>query len=699
MKNQKKALLGGVVALALNSAATMPVWAVEATDGKVEATDGKQVFDPDYFSQYAPRTALDMVSRIPGFQISGGDGKRGLGQGGANVLINGKRISGKIGPRDQLSRITAPSVVRIGIVDGTSLDIPGLSGQVANVITKNTGISGTWEWRPQWRNRLQANWLNGKATISGENGKLSWNASVENDSFRNGNRGLETQTFADGTLFETRYEDAQFYGDNPGISVDLTYTPKEDHIANLNLEFYQFNFNMRETSKRTAITADGTTQETLFSSAEDEYNWSAGGDYEMPAGPKSLAGKLKLIGYYRFEHSPTISRFDIFHPTQGLSTSERFFRLADEAEAIARAEYSWKRGENKDWQLGIEGAFNYLDIGSSFTELNVTPDNPDNARVEEKRAEATLTHSRTLSPKWSVQASVGVEYSQLTQINTPDITLPADAPFVQSFVRPKGFLTATYKHDDSLSIVTKLEREVGQLNFFDFISQVSLQDDLDTAANPNLVPSQSWNAEVVLDKNFGDGNTFKATIYARLISDLVDRIPIGVDGDGVGNIDSAHRYGIDLAATFKGDKWGIKGTELNLQYEYRWSSVDDPLLGFSRRLNGDKVSYWSAEFRHDIPKTDWAYGLFADQFIDAPVYRISTINKFSFAGPLGQVYIEHKDVFGLKVRATVANAFDGSEDFRRQIFTDRRDLGVLDYTEDRSRDFDPFFRLRVSGTF
>ena len=48
------------------------------------------------FQQFAPRTALDMVSQIPGFSISEGDDEqRGFGQADENVLINGQRISSK----------------------------------------------------------------------------------------------------------------------------------------------------------------------------------------------------------------------------------------------------------------------------------------------------------------------------------------------------------------------------------------------------------------------------------------------------------------------------------------------------------------------------------------------------------------------------------------------------------------------------
>ena len=54
---------------------------------------------------------------------------------------------------------------------------------------------------------------------------------------------------------------------------------------------------------------------------------------------------------------------------------------------------------------------------------------------------------------------------------------------------------------------------------------------------------------------------------------------------------------------------------------------------------------------------------------------------------------------GLKVRVFALNLFDSTDNFKRQIFTDRRDTGVLDFTEQRSRDFGLFGRVVVSGTF
>ena len=59
------------------------------------------------------------------------------------MLINGQRLSGKSNDvLTELGRIPASNVVRIEIVDAATLDIPGLSGQIANVFVKAGGMSG-----------------------------------------------------------------------------------------------------------------------------------------------------------------------------------------------------------------------------------------------------------------------------------------------------------------------------------------------------------------------------------------------------------------------------------------------------------------------------------------------------------------------------------------------------------------------------
>jgi len=120
------------------------------------------VYPADYFTEYAPITAKDMVDRIPGAgNASGGGGGggprgggnpgaggRGLGGGGGDnqVLINGKRTAGKDNDTNaMLTRINASQVDRIELIRGTSgaLDVRG-GAQVINVVLFEALSNTTW---------------------------------------------------------------------------------------------------------------------------------------------------------------------------------------------------------------------------------------------------------------------------------------------------------------------------------------------------------------------------------------------------------------------------------------------------------------------------------------------------------------------------------------------------------------------------
>ncbi len=659
-------------------------------------------FARDYFTKYAPRTALDMVARIPGFSISGSaGGKRGLGQGGANVLINGKRISGKTGPTDRLSRINAASVVRIDILDGASLNIPGLSGQVANIVYKSTTVNGNWKWTPWLRNHVQPNLLAGEVNVSGQTGALQWSLALRNPAGRFGNHGREFRHLADGTLIETRDEKTAFSYDTPTLATSLSWTPKANHVFNLNAEVSKTNFDISEISGHTAFGPRGDNHETRFDNGSDNFRAEIGGDYSFPFGPQSLDGTLKLIGVGRYLHSPSRARFTTFSSGARIAAS-RFSTDNKTSEAIARAEYSWAGKKDQSWQLSLEGAYNRLNADGGLQVLDTSagqfiniPLTGSTAIVTEKRGEATLAHTRKISSGFDVQVSLGAEYSQLRQ-TTGSLIVTRD------FFRPKGFISASYK-TGQLTIRPKLARKVGQLDFNDFISSVSLRDDLSNAGNADLVPAQTWAMEVEIEKKFGHGTIMTIRPYIDFISDLVDRIPVGTNGDAVGNIPSAKDYGIDIDTTIKGEMFGLEGLQIDTYLDLRNSSVDDPLTGRARRLNGDKITFWEISLRHDIKNTNWAYGSKIENISKSLVYRLDTISTPGGGDlqtkPKLSAFIEYKDIFGLKLKAEIINLLDAKDSSDRTLFTDRRDLGQPDITESSRKNFGQTLRLSLSGTF
>lgn len=671
-----------------------PFLAHTETAANAPSPSSSTTFVPADFEQFAPRTALDMVSQIPGFSVSGSnndDDERGFGQASENVLINGQRISSKsTSARDALSRIPAENVEKIEIVDGASLDIPGLSGQVANVTAKSDGISGTWTYRHRYREDLPPafDWLD--IAVNGEKGALSWTVGLEAQPIRGAAAGREEIFDGTGQLFELRDEAATYIGSNPELSASLSWKPTNGHIANLNAEYSESNFNESQYSNR--LRTDETEfRRTRFLFAEDLWESELSGDYEFGLGP----GRLKLIALRRDASSPTQARaygadLDGTNPIDSI-----FDRTVDESESILRGEYSWSNDKKQDWQLSLEGAFNQLESDAALRELDpaiglvpIDIGDPD-ILVEEQRAEMFATHGRQLSPKVRLQVSLGVEQSEITSDGANGQT--------RSFTRPKGSISTAWEVSDNLTINTKIERDVGQLNFFDFVSNIDVEQGDDQNGNVDIVPEQSWRGEVEVERNFGDWGAVTATVFGESLEDIADQVPIGT-GEGPGNLDSGSRYGVEVDGTIKFDKLGWKGAQLEVSGEYQKSEVDDPLTGETRRINGELEYVYEFEFRHDIPDTDLAWGFTFERFKEAPVFRLNAVREFEATPGFAWAFVEHKDVFGMTATAYLANLTDQSERFTRTQFSPNRN-GALERIEDRSRTFGPILTLRLKGSF
>jgi outer membrane receptor for ferrienterochelin and colicins len=652
--------------------------------------EGAKTYTPADFARFAPRTALDMLNQVPGFVIRQADERRGLGQATSNVLINGERFSGKSNDVvAELSRISASNVVRIEIVDGATLNVPGLSGQVANIVVNaSSKLAGTWRWRPQLRARqTPPRVTNGQISLNGSSGRFDYSFSVVNDSFVNGNAGPEVVTDGQGRIIDLRDEILDVAGEQPKISLGLKHRGKGGAIANLNASYQIFHFDADEISLRSF--PGQVDRDRRFHEQEREYNYELGGDYEFGLG----GGRLKLIGLRRFEHSPyeqqVVTRFADRRP----DTGQRFEQIADETESILRGEYGWKMG-GADWQIAAEGALNRLDVDSALSELGpdglFRPLPLDNAvaTVKEERAEAMLSYGRPLSRTLTLQTSVGGEYSQLSQTGPNGLT--------RTFYRPKGFVSLAWKPTPRLDLSAKLSREVGQLNFFDFVAFVNVGGGFGNAGNPELVPQQSWNLDLEATRNLGAWGTSTLKLYGRRYSDVVDIVPIGATGQAVGNLDSASLVGVNWKSTFNLDPIGVKGAKFDVEVQFQRSRIEDPLTGEQRSINSSNKRYINVQYRHDVPRTDWAYGGYYDEFENAFFYRLD-IKERPFNDPAGVgLFVEHKDVMGLTIRGSVDNLLGTQEQFTRIFYDGRRTNGIL-FTEFRDRDYGPIFTLTISG--
>jgi hypothetical protein len=650
------------------------------------------VYTPADFARYAPNNAYDMLIQVPGFSIRDNENLRGLGVATGNVLFNGERPSNKADDMyTQLSRIPAGNVERIEIVDGATLDIPGLSGQVANIVYRADNFSGQFSWKPQFRaHYTDPLFTRGDVSVRGRKGEIEYEAALSNDdSARSGAGGPTLIYDGAGNIVERRRDVWNTHYDTPKLSGRITWDPAGETVANFGGHYQRKYDRYYEDGVRTGpglVDRFRTVRDNA-----DSWNYELSGDYQFGLGP----GKLKLIGLRRFSHEPYSSEV-ISTPDDGSpATGDRFAQVGDLGETIARGEYQWKMWGG-DWQLSGEAAFNTLDnvasigvLGPDGTFVN-QPFAGGTGGVSEDRYEGLLSFGRKISDTFSFQLVAGAEHSTIVQAGPDGVS--------RSFARPKGSLTLSWKPADDFDASLKIRRRVLQLSFYDFLGRAFLNDGNQNETNFDLRPQQDWSFEAEINKKLGPWGSTKVILVHRDVEDRVDIVPVG-NGEAVGNIAKAKASAIDWTATINLDPAGIKGMKLEPRLLLQTSSLRDPFTGEKRQWSGFTDTVAAIGLRHDIPGSDIAWGANAEYAHYQPNYRRNQIDKV-WEGPVwASVFVEHKDVMGLTIRATINNIVNARSRRDRTVYTGVRGESPIAFVEDRNRLIGPIFSFSVRGTF
>lgn len=670
---------------------TPPPVATEVPAGA--ATTARQVYTPADFARYAPKNAYDMVNQLPGFAIRDNENLRGLGQATGNVLFNGERPSNKGDDMyTQLTRIPAGNVERIEIVDGATLDIPGLSGQVANIVYRAASFSGQFSWKPEFRaHYTDPLFTRGDVSIRGRSGDLEYEAALNNDeSARSGAGGPTIIYDGAGNVIERRKDIWNTHYDTPKLSGRVTWDPAGDTVANFGGHYQRKYDRYYEDGVRTGPGQPDRIR-TVYENA-DSWNYELGGDFQFRAGP----GKLKLIGLRRFSHEPylqeIVTTFADSRPTEG----DRFAQTGDLGETIARGEYQWKMFGG-DWQLSGEAAFNTLDNVASIAVLDpsgVFVDVPfpgGTGGVSEDRYEGLLSFGRKLTNKLSFQIIAGAEHSTITQTGVNGLT--------RTFFRPKGSLSLAWTPAADFDVSLKIRRRVLQLSFYDFLARAFLNDGNQNESNNDLRPQQDWSYEAEINKKFGAWGSTKINLIYRDVEDRVDVVPVPGGGEAVGNIAKAKAGAIDWTSTINMDPAGIKGMKFETRVLFQKSSLRDPFTGEKRQWSGFTDTVIELGTRYDIPGSDIALGASANYSHNQPNYRRNQIDR-TWEGPwFAAAYVEHKNVAGLTVRAQVANILNARSRRDRTVYTGVRGESPIAFVEERDRLIGPVFAFSVRGKF
>jgi hypothetical protein len=666
-----------------------------------ESNSGRRVFEPDFFAAYVPVSALDMVDRVPGFSINNGDDRRGFGDTAGNVLIDGERPSTKADSvRTILSRIPASQVERIELIEeaGSSTDARG-QAQLINVVRKaGSAVSGTYEADVEiGESGVVTPYGSASATL--RRGLTTYDVSGSLYTQFNRQVGVETVRNGRQQITELRDQISRDRYNEANISAALKTAAGSTKInvnGKLNVQWFG---NRRDTLFFSPIRTPLGMEELRIKDPKRRTAIELGGDIDFPLG---TAVKTKLIGLYnntRAQDGQTVltrrGAFEELGTTNGRRVP---------TEIILRNQTDWTVSADHAVQFGVEVALNQLvaSFNASSTRNGAVTQFPaSDVTVKEWRAEPFISDIWTLSPAWKLEAGIVAEKSRLT------VGGGARRNFL--FWKPRA--VASWTVDDKTSAEFRVERQVAQLDFGDFVTSVDLGNNQVNAGNSKLVPEKTLKFETVLRHKFWDRGSVQLGLSYISVTDTQDLIPVterdanGVilsQFDGPGNIGPSKRWNVEAEVTLPFDRvtepLGITGMQLKWVGHYHGARVTDPVTGLSRGRSSEPLFHHDFNFRHDLAKAGISWGV--DVSLRRPdiAYFIDQISTFS-AGPETFLWVEYKKFSLGTLRFQIGNPTDVRLRRDRVFFRDTRATGDVITSFARERRRDRRFLFSLNGKF
>jgi hypothetical protein len=633
-------------------------------------------FDRAYFDQFAPRSALDIARRVPGFNLDlGNTDIRGFAAAAGNVVINGARPSSKAESLETtLLRIPARRVSRVELGPGDLFGADYSSkSQVLNIIlSAEGGIDGnvTASMRRLYTGRVVPD---GSASALIRRGAASINLSAGFGNTLNHEEGTDTITDpATGELIGFRRKFNSYHDFNPYVSGSYALERAADNAIRLNARWQPGQFDL-EQNNRVTVPGEAPHDDSLFQDYDNTV-FELGGDVTRPL----AGGALKLVG---LATRRKVDNADAYVGRNGLLEDNAVqiggfeqTQQADRDETIARLNWTRQDLGGISFEAGGEAVLNTLD---NATELFVVEEDGsktridlpiDSAKVKEKRGEAFVNVGRQLNPALRVEAGMRYEYSHLT------VSGDATADRKLKFWKPSA--TIDWKPGGGWHTQFSIKRTVAQLNFFDFVTVADLSGDRVNAGNQNLQPQRAWEARFTADRPIlGDG-LLKLDLGYDHISLLQDRVlicdPDDPDEcfDAPGNIGTGkHAFARLTVDAPLGRLWS--GLRVKFNGTVRRTRVQDPINGRMRNFSDFYPNWeWNFDVRRDAGS--WSYGFVVSDRARFTFFRTDEFDVNFNDQPFATAFVEYRPGPRTSITFDVDNALNGHGQRTRLIFDPNR---------------------------
>jgi hypothetical protein len=681
------------------------VQAQAATAGDQPAPGGTQAgrttsYDAAFFTQYAPRNALDIARRVPGFSLDLGDSDvRGFAGAAGNVVINGARPSSKAESLETtLARIPARSVVRVDIGPGDlyGAEYSGKS-QVLNVILSAEGgldANLTTTSRRIYTGRITPS-ASGSAMI--KRGASAINLSAGTEHTYQYEEGTDTITDPlTGELSEHRRKFNGYRDFNPYISASWALEHASDRALRLNGRWSPGRFDLEQKNRVTPVGGD-PHDDSLFQDYDNPV-FEIGGDLTRPL----AGGAIKFVALAtrrkRNNVDAYLERDGLLDDGAAVVGGFDQTQKAKRGETLGRLSWAHKDIAGFSFEVGGEAVLNTLDSAVDLFVIEngerTRIDLPiDNATVEEKRGELFGNVGRSLSPALRVDAGLTFEYSQLK------VRGDTSADRTLRFLKPS--LTIDWKPGGGWHTQLSARRTVAQLDFYDFISAAELSTDRVNGGNANLLPQRAWELRFTADRPLLGEGLIKLDLGHDRISMLQDRILIfddlGRGFDAPGNIGTGKRTFAKLTVDAPlGRLWS--GLRAKFAGTVQRTRVEDPINGKMRNFSDYFPDWeWSVDVRRDAGAL--SYGFVVNDRDRFTFFRTDEYDINYNGGPYATAFVEYRLNPRTAITLDVDNLLNTSGNRERLRFLPNRAFPNQSLREVRERNRHPSFGITVKRSF
>ena len=644
------------------------------------AQQGVLIFTPEFFAEQRPNTALDMVSRVPGFSVEDGSGSRGFEGSVGNILINNSRPASKNDTGSNvLSRTTAAQVDRIELIRGGApgIDMQGYS-VIANVILK---VQDSHQSIFSWDGVL----FDGGRDIYGARyqytakvGDRTWGVTLADGmgmSDSNGEGRVIRRNAAGNVIRDESYFNDSFGGGNAirgnyagpfaGGRIDLT--------ARLGMGDYH-SIQIQESAS--------ALRDSRYEN--DNRDGEVGVVWTRPLAPRWTLETRMIHQFETFDELSTSNG-----RIGGVTDPEQAFAAdGTSSESIVRALVRNERSTALTFEAGAELAYNMLEVDQAFTVGGTAVPLPSaSVKVEETRGEAFGKATWRVRPNLTLEGGLRLEGSTITQ--------SGDADQEKSFFFAKPRFLATWTPIAANQLRFRFERELGQLDFGDFAASAELSDGNVFGGNVDLEPEQRWISELTYERRFWGEGIISIGYRHDEIIDVIDRLPLPGGLSATGNIGDGTLDQLSLNVVVPTEKLHIPGGRFTFRNDWNKTEVTDPTTGRTRPISGVRPTQANIGFQQDITRWKIQWGVNYLPLLGQASFDPDQKNAWRGTGYV-EAFTEYKPTPTLSLRAQI-NLWDRF-DVERTVYADRLTQAPT-FVETRFIDPRTFVSLKLRKTF